>query len=90
VLAARQRLAAASDRLHDLVLLGAVLADLERFAEAEAVYRRAFYSYDGISPFPLAWVCFQLGLLWENSCPCPTGISPRSGIDAQLLTCRAM
>ena len=71
VLAARQRIAAASDRLHDLVPLGAVLADLERFAEAEAVYRRAFYSCDGISPFPLAWVCFQLGLLWGELMPLP-------------------
>ena len=64
VLAARRGIAAASGRLEDLVPLGAVLADLERFAEADAVYRQAFYGYDGISPFPLAWVCFQLGVLW--------------------------
>jgi hypothetical protein len=37
VLAARYRIATASDRLEDLVPLGAVLADLERFAEADAV-----------------------------------------------------
>ena len=35
VLAARRRIAAAKGRLEDLVPLGAVLADLERFAEAE-------------------------------------------------------
>jgi tetratricopeptide (TPR) repeat protein len=64
VLAARRRIAAGSGRLEDLVPLGAVLADLERFAEADAVYRQAFYSYASISPFPLAWVCFQLGMLW--------------------------
>jgi tetratricopeptide (TPR) repeat protein len=64
VLAARQRIAAASGRLEDLVPLGAVLADLERFAEADAVYRQAFHSYNDISPFPPAWVCFQLGMLW--------------------------
>jgi hypothetical protein len=64
VLAARRRNATASGRLEDLVPLGAVLADLERFAEADAVYRQAFYSYDDISPFPLALVCFQLGMLW--------------------------
>ena len=64
VLAARRRIAAASGRLEDLIPLGAVLADLERFAEADAVYRQAFCSYDGVSPFPLAWVCFQLGMLW--------------------------
>jgi hypothetical protein len=64
VLAERRRIASASGRLEDLVPLGAVLADLERFAEADVVYRQAFHSYDGVSPFPLAWVCFQLGCLW--------------------------
>ena len=64
VLDERRRIAEASAQLEDLVPLGAVLADLEHFAEADVVYRHAFYSYDAISPFPLAWVCFQLGLLW--------------------------
>jgi tetratricopeptide (TPR) repeat protein len=71
VLAARRRLASASDRLEDLVPLGAVLADLERFDEADAVYQQALDSYDGISPFPLAWVCFQLGMLWGELVPVP-------------------
>jgi len=71
VLAARRRIATASGRLEDLVPLGAVLADLERFADADAVYRRAFCSYDGISPFPLAWVCFQRGMLWGELVPVP-------------------
>jgi hypothetical protein len=71
VLAARRRIAAASSRLEDLVPLGAVLADLERFAEADAVYRQAFGSYDDVSPFPLAWVCFQLGMLWGELAPVP-------------------
>jgi tetratricopeptide (TPR) repeat protein len=64
VLAARQRISEASSRLEDLVPLGASLADLERFAEADAVYQQAFYAYNDVSPFPLAWVCFQLGMLW--------------------------
>ena len=71
VLAKRRRIATASGRLEDLVPLGATLADLERFAEADAVYRRAFYSYDGISPFPLAWACFQVGMLWGELVPVP-------------------
>ena len=71
VLAKRRQIAAASGRLEDLVPLGAVLGDLECFAEADAVYRQAFYSYDGISPFPLAWVCFQLGVLWGELVPVP-------------------
>jgi len=71
VLSARQHIAAASGRLEDLVPLGAVLADLERFAEADAVYRRAYDSYGDMSPFPLAWVCFQLGMLWGELVPEP-------------------
>jgi len=71
VLAARRRIAAASDRLEDLVPLGALLADLERFAEADAVYRQALSSYRDVSPFPLAWVCFQLGMLWGEQVPVP-------------------
>jgi tetratricopeptide (TPR) repeat protein len=71
VLATRRRMAAASGRLEDLVPLGALLADLERFVEADAVYRQAFASYDDVSPFPLAWVCFQLGTLWGELVPIP-------------------
>ena len=71
VLAARSRIAAASGRLEVLVPLGSMLADLDRFAEADAVYRQAFSSYDDVSPFPLAWVCFQLGMLWGELMPIP-------------------
>jgi tetratricopeptide (TPR) repeat protein len=71
VLAARRRIATASGRLEDGVPLGAVLADLGRFAEADAVYRQAFNSYGGASPFPLAWACFQLGMLWGEIVPAP-------------------
>ncbi len=71
VLDARRRIAAASGRIEDLVPLGAVLADLERFAEADAVYRQAFYSFDDVSPFLPAWVCFQLGMLWGELVPTP-------------------
>jgi len=68
VLAARRRMAA-SDRLDDLAPLGAVFADLGRIDEADATYRRALREYDGFSPFPLAWVCFQLGVLWGELAP---------------------
>ena len=64
VLAARRRIATASGRLEDLIPLGALLADLECFAEADSVYRQALSSYQDVSPFPLAWTCFQLGMLW--------------------------
>ena len=64
VCAARRQIATTGGRLEDLVPLGALLADLERFAESDAVYRQALSAYDDVSPFPLAWVCFQLGMLW--------------------------
>jgi tetratricopeptide (TPR) repeat protein len=69
VLAARRRIAAASGGPEDLVPLGAVLADLQRFTEADAVYRQAISSYNAISPFLPAWVCFQLGMLWGELAP---------------------
>jgi tetratricopeptide (TPR) repeat protein len=64
VLAVRRAKAAADPRLEDLVPLGALLADLGDFAEAERIYIRALREYDDVSPFALAWVCFQLGALW--------------------------
>jgi hypothetical protein len=71
VLAARRGIAKASGRLEDLVPLGALLADLERCAEADTIYRQAFFSYSDVSPFPLAWVCFQLGVLWGELAAVP-------------------
>ncbi len=60
----RRRLAGATGNLQDFVSLGALLADLERFDESDAVYRKALAAYGDVSPFPLALVCFQLGTLW--------------------------
>jgi hypothetical protein len=71
VLAARRRIAGKSGRLEDLLPLGAVLADIERFGEADTVYRQGLSSYHDISPFPLAWACFQLGMLWGELVPVP-------------------
>src|SRR5262249_52308655 len=70
-LATRRQIAAASGQLEDLVPLGALLADLEHFDEATAIYHEGFYGYEGTSPFPLAWVCFQLGTLWGELIPEP-------------------
>lgn len=71
VLAERSDIAAANARPENLVPFAAVLADVERFAEADDVYQRAFFSHDGISPFPPAWVCFQLGMMWGEVVPEP-------------------
>jgi tetratricopeptide (TPR) repeat protein len=71
VLETRRQMAAQSGRLEDLVPLGALLADLREFEEADRVYQQAFESYQDVSPFALAWVCFQLGVLWGELVPEP-------------------
>jgi tetratricopeptide (TPR) repeat protein len=69
VLAARRRIAAQTGHLEDLVPLGSLLAELGHFDEADQVYRDALRGYQDVSPFALAWVCFQLGLLWGELVP---------------------
>jgi tetratricopeptide (TPR) repeat protein len=70
-LEARWLAAEGSLRLEDRIPLGALLVDLERFEEADVVYREAFSYCEGVSPFPIAWVCFQLGVLWGEAVPEP-------------------
>jgi len=67
----RRKLAEDSGRLEDLVALGALLADLGAFTDADGVYRNALRAYQDVSPFPVAWVCFQLGMLWGEIVPDP-------------------
>ena len=69
VLGVRRRMAAESGRLDDLVPLGALLADLGEFNEADQIYQRALREYQDVSPFAVAWVCFQLGVLWGELVP---------------------
>lgn len=69
VLEARQRMAAESQRLEDLVPLGALLADLREFDEADRIYQKALRAFVDPSPFAAAWVCFQLGTLWGELVP---------------------
>jgi tetratricopeptide (TPR) repeat protein len=69
VLEVRQRMAAESGRLEDLVPLGSLLADLRNFDEADRIYDRALREYTDVSPFAAAWVCFQRGVLWGELVP---------------------
>jgi tetratricopeptide (TPR) repeat protein len=71
VLEVRQRMAAESGRLEDLVPLGSLLADLGNFDEADRIYDRALREYTDVSPFAAAWVCFQRGVLWGELVPEP-------------------
>jgi tetratricopeptide (TPR) repeat protein len=70
VLATRRR-RAATRRIEDLIPLGALLADLDEFEEADCAYREAIEAYGDVSPLPLAWACFQLGMLWGEHAPDP-------------------
>jgi tetratricopeptide (TPR) repeat protein len=71
VLDQRREIARKSGRLEDLVALGALLGDLREFPEADRVYRQALQGHRDVSPFPVAWVCFQLGMLWGELVPEP-------------------
>jgi hypothetical protein len=46
-----------------------LLADLAEYNEADEIYQRAIKEYQDVSPFALAWVCFQLGVLWGELVP---------------------
>jgi hypothetical protein len=71
VLEKRRRISAESERLEDLVPLGSLFGDLREFAKADRTYRRALQVYQDVSPFAVAWVCFQLGALWGELVPEP-------------------
>ncbi|MBB6409235.1 tetratricopeptide repeat protein [Mesorhizobium sangaii] len=71
VLDERRETARQSGRIEDLVALGALLADLREFTDADRIYGQALEVYRDVSPFPVAWVCFQLGMLWGELIPEP-------------------
>jgi tetratricopeptide (TPR) repeat protein len=71
VLDQRRKTARKGGRTEDLVVLGALLADLREFADADRIYGQALEVYRDVSPFPVAWVCFQLGMLWGELVPEP-------------------
>jgi tetratricopeptide (TPR) repeat protein len=60
-----------SGGIEDQVALGGLLADLREFSDADRTYRQALRNYRDVSPFPVAWVCFQLGVLWGELVPEP-------------------
>jgi tetratricopeptide (TPR) repeat protein len=64
VLDARRRAAAETGGVEDVVALGSLLADIRDFDAADRAYRQALQAYRDVSPFPIARICFQLGMLW--------------------------
>ena len=71
VLDVRRETVRKSGEIEDQVALGGLLADLHEFSDADRTYRQALRNYRDVSPFPVAWVCFQLGVLWGELVPEP-------------------
>ena len=71
VLAARRDRAARPRHWEEWIPLGALLADLGEFDEAERTYVEALRTYPDVSPFAPAWAAFQLGVLWGETVPAP-------------------
>ena len=70
----RQAAVRRSGSIEDQVALGGLLADLREFIDADRTYKQALRTYCDVSPFPVAWVCFQLGMLWGELVPEPRTI----------------
>lgn len=45
----------------------ALLGDMGKLDEAARLFREAAASYRDVSPFPVAWLFFQEGLMWERA-----------------------
>ncbi len=71
VLRERRQRAKKSAGIEDQIALGGLLADLREFGDADNTYKQALRNYADVSPFPVAWVCFQLGVLWGELVPEP-------------------
>ena len=71
VLDARRRIATETGDLEGFVALGSLLADLGDLDGADRAYKQALQAYRDVSPFPIARVFFQLGMLWGELAPEP-------------------
>ena len=67
VLATRLSFSHETPSLQNLVALGALYAEMGLYLEAENAYLSAITQDREHSPFSLAWVCFQLGVLFGET-----------------------
>jgi tetratricopeptide (TPR) repeat protein len=63
----REAMAAREPNIMNLGTLGTLKADLGQIDEADALFAKALPVYRDVSPFPIAWVDFQRGLMWERA-----------------------
>jgi tetratricopeptide (TPR) repeat protein len=64
VLDVRRQITTESKGIEDFVALGSLFVDFRNFDAADRAYKEALQTYRDVSPFPVARVCFQLGMLW--------------------------
>jgi tetratricopeptide (TPR) repeat protein len=64
-LAASRKLAQANPDISSMGAEAALLADQGETAAAEAMFIEAQHHFPDVSPFPLAWLYLQEGLMWE-------------------------
>lgn len=65
-LALRHAAAAMKPDITTLGLEAAVLGELGRTDEAERLFIEAQHHFRDVAPFPVAWLYFQQGLMWER------------------------
>ena len=66
-LQSHRSVAEAQPRLETLAGLAGAMTEEGRFEEATQLYAQARAAYRDVSPFPVAWLEFQEGLLWESA-----------------------
>ena len=63
----REEKAASYPTFKNLTALAAVQSALGDFEAADASFVEALDAYNDVSPFPVAWVAFQRGVMWGES-----------------------
>lgn len=66
ILERRRAQAQAHPGFDQLASLAGALAAVGQFEAAEQAYRDALATFVDVSPFPIAWTAFQLGVMWAE------------------------
>ncbi len=66
-LALWRKLESSSSDIHTLGLLAVAEGESGNPSEAQRLFSAAVQRYRDVSPFPLAWIEFQQGLMWERA-----------------------
>jgi len=64
--ALKQSAAGQSADFNRLTAFAAAEANLGNYQQADEIYLKALSQYNDVSPFPVAWVMFQRGVMWAE------------------------